>query len=121
VDETKPTPKCVQWGSLSRRSLEGTAPSVPCPELIEAHPVANVRFRCQPAYTGEPYRLRKPRASPLWQCLSRYFHAFLAAYEYRFQPRYGFLRPIIPEVVDKFMGCVEKILEGKIHKFFGKI
>jgi hypothetical protein len=53
----------------------------------------------------QPYRPRKPRASPLWQCLSRHFHAFLAAYEQRFQPRYGFLRPIIPEVVDKFLDC----------------
>jgi len=53
----------------------------------------------------KPYRPRKPRASPLWQCLSRYIHAFLAAYEQRFQPHYGFLRPIIPEVVDKFMDC----------------
>jgi len=53
----------------------------------------------------QPYRQRKPRVSPLWQCLSRHFHAFLAAYEQRFQPRYGFLRPIIPEVVDKFLDC----------------
>ena len=41
------------------------------------------------------YRARKPKASPLWQCLSRHFDAFLAAYEERYQPRYGFLRPII--------------------------
>ena len=53
----------------------------------------------------QPYRPRKPRASPLWQCLSRHFHAFLAAYEQRFQPHFGFLRPIIPEVVDKFLDC----------------
>ena len=51
------------------------------------------------------YRSRKTRASPLWQCLSRHFHAFLAAYEQRFQPHFGFLRPIIPEVVDKFLDC----------------
>ncbi len=53
----------------------------------------------------KPYRQRKPRTSPLWQCLSRHFAAFLAGYERRFQPRYGFLRPIIPEVVDKFLDC----------------
>ena len=53
----------------------------------------------------KPYRQRKPRASPLWQCLSRHFAAFLAGYERHFQPRYGFLRPIIPEVVDKFLDC----------------
>ena len=53
----------------------------------------------------QPYRQRKPRASPLWQCLTRHFHAFLATYEALFQSRYGFLRPIIPEVVNKFMNC----------------
>jgi len=58
----------------------------------------------------KPYRPRKPRASPLWQCLSRYFHAFLAAYEQHFQSRYGFLRPIIPEVVDKFMDCGDTVI-----------
>jgi len=51
------------------------------------------------------YRARKPQASPLWQCLSRHFDSFLAAYEARFQPRYGYLRPIIPAVVDKFLDC----------------
>jgi hypothetical protein len=51
------------------------------------------------------YRARKPKASPLWQCLSRHFDAFLAGYEGRYQPRYGFLRPIIPEVVNKFLDC----------------
>ena len=49
------------------------------------------------------YRARKPKASPLWQCLSRHFDMFLDAYEERYQPRYGFLRPIIPEVVNKFL------------------
>ena len=39
----------------------------------------------------------------LWQCLSRHFDAFLDAYQERYQPRYGFLRPVIPEVVNKFL------------------
>ena len=47
----------------------------------------------------QPYRQRKLRVSPLWQCLTRHFATFLAAYESLFQPRYGFLRPIIPDVV----------------------
>jgi len=51
------------------------------------------------------YRGRKPKASPLWQCLSHHFDEFLEAYKERFQPRYGFLRPIIPEVVEKFLEC----------------
>ena len=39
------------------------------------------------------------------QFLSRRFAASLAGYERRCQPRYGFLRPIIPEGVDKFLNC----------------
>jgi Transposase zinc-binding domain len=33
------------------------------------------------------------------------FDEFLEAYKERFQPRYGFLRPIILEVVEKFLEC----------------
>ena len=50
------------------------------------------------------YRRRQPKDSPLWQCLSGYFDAFLGAYEECYQPRYGFLRPVIPDVVNKFSG-----------------
>jgi hypothetical protein len=45
------------------------------------------------------YRSRKPKASPLWQCLFRIFEAFLGPYEERYRKQHGFLRPIIPEVV----------------------
>ncbi len=53
------------------------------------------------------YRRRRPKESPLWQCLSRHFDMFLEVYEERYQPRYGFLRPIIPEVVNKFFLCAD--------------
>ena len=33
------------------------------------------------------YRARQPKASPLWQCLSRHFDAFLEGYEERYQTR----------------------------------
>ncbi|HCF93553.1 MAG TPA: hypothetical protein DEW46_00675 [Verrucomicrobia bacterium] len=51
------------------------------------------------------YRPRRPKSSPLWKCLSGHFNAFLELYEEQYQPRYGFLRPIIPEVVNKFLDC----------------
>ena len=53
----------------------------------------------------QPYRARRPRASPLWRCLSGHFDSFLEGYEERYRPSYGHLRPVIPEVVGKFMGC----------------
>jgi hypothetical protein len=54
---------------------------------------------------AQVYRARKPKASPLWQCLIRHFDRFQAVYEERYQSRHGYLRPIIPEVVNKFMDC----------------
>ena len=53
----------------------------------------------------QAYRARKPKTSPLWQCLSRHFDTFIEVYEERYQPRYGYLRPVIPEVVNKFLDC----------------
>jgi hypothetical protein len=61
------------------------------------------------------YRPRKPQSSPLWKCLCRHFDTFLDTYEERFQPRYGFLRPIIPEVVNKFMDC------GDLEQGFARV
>jgi len=54
---------------------------------------------------AQVYRARKPKASPLWQCLTRHFDRFQTVYEERYQSRHGYLRPIIPEVVNKFMDC----------------
>ena len=61
------------------------------------------------------YRPRRPRQSPLWQCLSRHFDGFLAGYEARYQPRFCFLRPIIPEVVNKFLDC------GNLEQGFARV
>jgi hypothetical protein len=51
---------------------------------------------------GQVYRARNPQASPLWQCLNSYFDEFLDVYEEQYQPQFGYLRPIIPEVVNKY-------------------
>ncbi|MFM8830904.1 MAG: transposase zinc-binding domain-containing protein [Spartobacteria bacterium] len=51
------------------------------------------------------YRARNPKASPLWRCLDAHFDTFLEIYPEVYEHDYGFLRPIIPEVVEKFMGC----------------
>jgi len=64
---------------------------------------------------AQVYRARKPRGSPLWQCLTRHFDTFQAVYEERYQSRHGFLRPIIPEVVNKFMDC------GDLERGFARI
>ena len=63
----------------------------------------------------QAYRARKPKTSPLWQCLQQDFDRFLEVYEERHQARYGFLRPIIPEVVNKFLDC------GDLERGFARI
>jgi len=51
------------------------------------------------------YRARKATASPLWQCINNHFDAFLLAYSDTYEHRLGFLRPVIPKVVAKFLDC----------------
>ena len=46
---------------------------------------------------------------------TRHFDAFLNVYEERYQPRYGILRPIIPEVVNKFLDC------GDLERGFARV
>ena len=63
----------------------------------------------------QAYRARKPKTSPLWQCLFKHFDAFLDVYEERYRSRYGYLRPIIPEVVKKFLDC------GNLERGFARV
>ena len=64
---------------------------------------------------AQVYRGRRPKASPLWQCLFRHYDTFQAVYEKRYQSRHGYLRPIIPEVVNKFLDC------GDLERGFARI
>src|ERR1035441_6460786 len=61
------------------------------------------------------YRARNPKKSPLWQCAHRHYDEFEEAYPEQYQPRYGRLRPIIPEVVHKFLDC------GNLERGFARI
>jgi len=64
---------------------------------------------------AQAYRARRPKSSPLWQCLDAHFDTFLDIYPEAYEHDYGFLRPIIPEVVGKFMGC------GDFAKGFARV
>ena len=55
----------------------------------------------------QAYRARNPRKSPLWQCAHRHYDEFEHFYPDRYQPRYGRLRPVVPEVVHKFLQCAD--------------
>jgi len=51
------------------------------------------------------YRHRHPERTVLYRVLFHYFERFLEEYEYSFEREYGFLRPVIQEVVDKYIDC----------------
>jgi hypothetical protein len=61
------------------------------------------------------YRARNPKKSPLWQCAHRHYDEFEQEYPQTYQPRLGPLRPIIPEVVHKFLDC------GNLERGFARI
>jgi hypothetical protein len=63
----------------------------------------------------QSYRVKNPRKSPLWQCARRHFDEVVALYPEHYEPRYGRLRPIIPEVVQKFLDC------GVLERGFARI
>jgi len=51
------------------------------------------------------YRPRHPERTALYRVLIHYFECFLAEYESRFEKEYGFFRPIIKEVVERYLEC----------------
>ena len=48
------------------------------------------------------YRPRHPERTVLYRVLFHYFDRFLAMYESRFEKEYGFFRPIVKEVVERY-------------------
>ena len=57
------------------------------------------------------YRPRNPEASPFFQLVREQFDEFERVYDDRFQPKYGFWRPVIRSAMDRFIKCGD-LLEG---------
>ncbi|TFG92595.1 MAG: transposase [Syntrophobacterales bacterium] len=51
------------------------------------------------------YRPRHPERTVLYRVLFHHFDRFLTEYEDRFEREYGFFRPIVREVVEKYLDC----------------
>jgi len=51
------------------------------------------------------YCPRHPERTALYRALFHYFDQFLAQYESRFEKEYGFFRPIVKEVVERYLDC----------------
>ena len=51
------------------------------------------------------YRPRRPKESPLWQCLCAHFYDFIQAYPEKYEKKYGFLKPVVEDVVNNYLDC----------------
>ena len=51
------------------------------------------------------YRPRRPERTVLYRVLFHNFERFLTAYERRFEKDYGYFRPIVQEVVERYLDC----------------
>jgi len=51
------------------------------------------------------YRQRHPENTVLYRVLATHFDSFLTRYETLFQRRYGYLRPVVQEVVERYLDC----------------
>jgi len=54
---------------------------------------------------AEIYRQHHPERTVFYRVLFHYFDEFVAEYENRFEREYGYLRPVIKEVVEKYLDC----------------
>jgi len=51
------------------------------------------------------YRARHPERTVLYRVLLHHFDKFLVVYENRFEREYGYFRPIVKEVVERYLDC----------------
>jgi hypothetical protein len=51
------------------------------------------------------YRQRHPEHTVFYRVFFHYFEQFLQEYEDRFKRGYGFFRPVIKDVVEKYLDC----------------
>ena len=58
---------------------------------------------CAPAV--KMYRPRNPGASPFFTLVRDHFDEFERVYAERFQPKYGFWRPVIRTALDKLLSA----------------
>ncbi|MEI6809930.1 MAG: SDR family oxidoreductase [bacterium] len=81
-----PHMKAHGYGKIVQLSGGGATNPLPRISAYAASKAAIVRFAETLAEEGmvvQVYRARKPKASPLWKCLSAHFDTFLATYEER--------------------------------------
>ncbi|MDI6791831.1 MAG: transposase [bacterium] len=61
------------------------------------------------------YRQRHPEASKFYQIIEKNFEEFIRIYPERFESRYGYYRPVVTEVIYKYLDC------GDLSRGFARI
>ena len=61
------------------------------------------------------YHRRDPFASPLWKIVDQYYDEFERVYPERYEKTYGYWRPVIGDVVGKFLLC------GDLREGFARV
>ncbi len=61
------------------------------------------------------YRPRNPEASPFFRLVREHFDEFERVYAERFQPKYGYWRPVIGTAIDKYVKC------GDLREGFARV
>ena len=62
-----------------------------------------------------PYKPRHPEGTAVYQLFQDHFDSYIRAYEERFEPRSGPLRPVVVRSVEEFMSC------GRLQGGFARI
>ena len=60
------------------------------------------------------YRQRHPERTVFYRVLFHYFEEFVAEYEHRFEREYGYLRPVIQEIVPGIIAVIQSFGSRKI-------
>lgn len=61
------------------------------------------------------YRPRHPERTPFYRLFEGHFDRYLMEYEDRYEPQYGYLRPVVPRTVSAFLEC------GRLQNGFARI
>ncbi|MFO7733822.1 MAG: hypothetical protein R6X21_09245 [Candidatus Aminicenantes bacterium] len=64
------------------------------------------------------YRPRHPERTVLYRVLFHHFDRFLTEYESRFEREYGFFRPVVKEVVEKYLDWIVFTIPKRLRVFF---
>ncbi len=64
--------------------------------------------QAEPWRTATPagvYKPRRPQASPLYRLIEDHFQEFTVVYDERFTRRWGYWRPVVAQVVERYSAC----------------